>query len=186
MVQLNPTIWRTCRALGGATRVALLRQIVDHPGLNVSQLAETLEIGISDASQELRRLQSRGLLRRSCQGIAVVYLPVPDPQVSSAAPLLQALKTTFASAQESDESIARVAKALGHERRIAIVRALLQGPKSRLALSTLTNIKLATLKKHIQWLVDGGVVTKTNKQYTLPSSPNPMLAAWLKLLRTDS
>ena len=186
MNQLNPTVWRTCRALGGSTRVSLLRQILECPGQNVSQLAERLEIGVSDASQELRRLQSRGLLRRSCQGISVVYLPLPDPQVPSAAPLLQALKAAFASEPESDESIIRIAKALGHERRIAIVRALLQGPQSRQDLSTLSNTQPVTLKKHLKWLVDGGIVARTNKKYALRALPSPLLAAWLKLLRSDS
>ena len=186
MNQLNPTVWRTCRALGGSTRVSLLRQILECPGQNVSQLAERLEIGISDASQELRRLQSRGLLRRSCQGISVVYLPIPDPQVPSATPLLQALKEAFASEKESDESIIRVAKALGHERRISIVRALLQGPQSRQELSALSNTQLVTLKKHLKWLVDGGIVTRASKKYSLHASPGPLLVAWLKLLRSAS
>ena len=186
MGQLNPTVWRTCRALSGSTRVRLLRQILERPGQNVSQLAAQLDIGVSDASQELRRLQSRGLLRRSCQGMSVVYLPIPDPQVSSAAPLLQALKTAFSSDQESDESIARIAKALGHERRIAIVRALLQGPQGRNELAVLSNTQLDTMKKHIKWLIDGGVVAKSKKQYGLQPSSSPILAAWLKLLRSDS
>ena len=186
MNQLNPTVWRTCRVLSGSTRVRILRQILEQPGQNVSQLAEQLDIGISDASQELRRLQSRGLLRRSCQGMSVVYLPIPDPQVSSAPPLLQALKTSFSSDQEGDESIIRIAKALGHERRIAIVRALLQGPKSRDEISTLSNTQPDTLKKHIKCLIDNGVIARSNKQYALKASSNPMLVAWLKLLRSDS
>ena len=186
MNQLNPTVWRTCRALGGSTRVRMLRQILKCPGQNVSQLAEQLEIGISDASQELRRLQSRGLLRRSCQGLSVVYLPIPDPQVPSAAPLLQALKAAFASEPESDESIVRIAKALGHERRIAIVRALLQGPQSRQELSILARTQLVTLKKHLKWLVDGCIVIRTNKKYSLQASQSPLLATWLKLLKSDS
>ncbi len=186
MGQLNPTVWRTCRALSGSTRVRIFRQILERPGQNVSQLAKQLDIGISDASQELRRLQSRGLLRRSCQGMSVVYLPIPDPQVSSAAPLLQALKTAFSSDQESDESITRTAKALGHERRIAIVRSLLQGPQSRQELSILSNTQLATLKKHLKCLIDGGVVIKSAKKYELQSPSSPMLTVWLKLLRSDS
>ncbi len=63
MKNLNPTLWRTCRMLTGTNRVRLLRELHDHPGQSVSQLAAALGIGPSDASQELRRIQSRGLLK---------------------------------------------------------------------------------------------------------------------------
>ena len=36
---LSPTLWRTCRILSGGTRLALLRRVIKHPGLSVSELA---------------------------------------------------------------------------------------------------------------------------------------------------
>ena len=130
MRSLNPTLWRTCRALAGPKRLGLLRQILQNPGRNVSKLAEVTRIGESDASQELRRLQSRGLLRRSLQGAQVIYRPIPDPQVASAAPLLKALQAVWAEASVNDEDLIRIATGLAHERRVEIARILRQGPQS--------------------------------------------------------
>ena len=92
MAQLNPTVWRTCRVLSHPGRLRLLQEVLRQPERSVSQLAEDLSIGVSDASQQLRRLQSRGLLKRTCRGLEVIYRPIPDPQVPSAKPLLLALQ----------------------------------------------------------------------------------------------
>ena len=48
MRNLNPTLWRTCRVLSGENRIKLLRQIHDHPGQAVSELA--LAVGIACAA----------------------------------------------------------------------------------------------------------------------------------------
>jgi len=95
MAQLNPTVWRTCRVLSHPGRLRLLQEVLRQPERSVSQLAEDLSIGVSDASQQLRRLQSRGLLKRTCRGLEVIYRPIPDPQVPSAKPLLLALQKTL-------------------------------------------------------------------------------------------
>ena len=94
-MELHPTLWRTCRVLAGSTRLNLLRLVVATPGHTVSRLAEEAGIGLSRASQELRRLQSRGLLRATRTGSFVHYRPEPDPQVPDAKPLLLAMKTLF-------------------------------------------------------------------------------------------
>ena len=180
--QLNPTLWRTCRALSGRTRLGLLRHVLEQPGSNVSQHAEHLAIGISDASQELRRLQSRGLLKRSCQGAAVVYLPIPDPQVPSAAPLLKALQAAWNGTPGNIEEVARRAMGLACERRVSIVRALAQQPRSAVDLANLVRTGPDNLKKHLRILRESGWVTKQNKTFVLCPATHPVQAALLKLL----
>ena len=183
MKQLNPTVWRTCRALSGRTRLGLLRNVLEKPGGNVSQLAELLAIGISDASQELRRLQSRGLLKRSCQGAAVVYLPIPDPQVPSAAPLLKALQAAWNGTPPGEiDEVARQAMGLACERRVAIVRALAQQPRSAGDLANLVRTGPDNLKKHLRILRESGWVAKQNKAFVLCPATHPVQAALLKLL----
>ena len=182
MRQLNPTLWRTCRALTGRTRLGLLRQITDHPGLNVSQLAERLETGISDASQELRRLQSRGLLKRSCQGASVVYLPLPDPQVPSAGPLLKALQVAWNGNRDENEEIALLAKGLACERRVSVIRALSQRPRTAAELSDLVQTGPDNLKKHLRILRETGWVAKAGKTFVLCPATHPVQTALLKLL----
>jgi DNA-binding transcriptional ArsR family regulator len=182
MRQLNPTLWRTCRALTGRTRLGLLRQVLEQPGLNVSQLAERLKTGISDASQELRRLQSRGLLRRSCRGASVVYLPLPDPQVPSAAPLLKALQAAWNGTCGGYEEIALLAKGLACERRVSVVRALSQGPKIAAELSDLVRTGPDSLKKHLRILRETGWVVKAGKSFVLRPASHPVQTALLNLL----
>ena len=80
MANLNPTLWRTCKMLAGQTRIRLLRQLHRQPGPCVADLGKAVGIKRSDASQELRRIQSRGLLKSMRQGIPLVYRMEPDPK----------------------------------------------------------------------------------------------------------
>lgn len=103
---LHPTLWRTCRVLAGPTRLRLLRRVIARPGLTVQQLADAQDIGKSRASQELRRLQSRGLIQARRKSARVAYHPVPDPLVATAKPLLEAMKTAFASTAPRQDRLA--------------------------------------------------------------------------------
>jgi len=160
----------------------LLRNVLEQTGGNVSRLAEQLAVGISDASQELRRLQSRGLLKRSCQGQSVVYLPIPDPQVPSAAPLLKALQAAWSDNFGGVEEVARLAVGLACERRISIVRALSQQPRSAGDLANLVRTSPDNLKKHLRILRESGWVAKEGKTFALCPAAHPVQAALLKLL----
>ena len=150
-MELHPTLWRTCRVLSGETRLKLLRLIIATPGKTVSRLAEETGIGLSRASQELRRLQSRGLVQTVRKGSFVHYLPDPDPQVPDAKPLLLAMKATFALAPRYSELVtdARLRKkvftsieAEWHRTADALTR--ITGEKQRLA----HNAALARSIKH--------------------------------------
>ena len=128
-MNLNTTLWRTCRVLSGKVRLDLLRRILERPDQSVSMLAEASNLSHPRTSQELRRLQSRGLVQAVRSGRWVCYRPVPDPQVPSAKPLLAAMKAALArNSPEADAQTIRVAKAYSHQRRLDIVRELLGGP----------------------------------------------------------
>ncbi|NCA81348.1 MAG: MarR family transcriptional regulator [Opitutae bacterium] len=183
MQPLNPTLWRTCRVLAGVNRLRLLRRIFEQPGQNVSQLANHMGIGVSDASQELRRLQSRGLLRRTCQGKSVVFLPLPDPQVPSAAPLLKTLKSVLPGQGQTDESIANMGKALGHERRIALTCALLRGPRDQQTLSAWIRASPETVHFHLNTMIQSGWVVRTDRRFALNPARPLLMKTLLRLLR---
>ena len=91
-MELTPTLWRTCRVLSGATRLELLRRIIEMPDQCVAELTEALGLSETRASQELRRLQSRGLVQVAREGRWVRYRPVTVPKVPSAKPLLAAAR----------------------------------------------------------------------------------------------
>ena len=180
---LNPTLWRTCRALAGQTRVALLQQVLEHPERNVSEMAKAIGIGESAASQDLRRLQSRGLLRREHKGSAVIYRPIPDPQVPSASSLLSAIKKSLSSSPEQKAEMVRIAKAFSHDRRIQILHVLMQHPKSRVELLSLLHIRSTPLKHHLRFLLDSGCVQQEGRLFLYNPTKHPLFQALVKLTR---
>ena len=179
--QLNPTLWRTCRTLAGQTRIRLLRQILQHPEQNVSEMAAATGISQSAASQDLRRLQSRGLLRRENQGSSVIYRLVPDPQVPSAALLVEALKKALSS--PDDGEFLGLAKAFSHERRIQILQVLLNGPQDRTGLRTITRIRTTPLNHHLRSLMEAGCVQQEGRKFLFTPTRHALLQALLKLSR---
>ena len=185
-MELHPTLWRTCRALAGKTRLRLFRLVVDFPGQSVSELADQAGIGCSLASQELRRLQSRGLLQSLRKGPFVQYLPGPDPQVPDARPILSAMKTTFARfTPAADKHIHRIAAALSHPRRIAILRELLNGPRNIHALQTSLRIPIRTLYHHLQTLQDGHMIRQNRMVFRPVRNPHPLAKCLADLVRAS-
>ena len=183
MRTLNPTLWRTCRALAGTVRIRLLRELLARPGAGVSTLADVAKIGQSDASQELRRLQSRGLLRRIRQGRHVSYRPRPDPQVPTAAPLLKALKATLTnSPREQDVTICRLATGLAHETRIKIVRELRNGPRRNASLAQTLRLAPNTAHRHVRRLIDAGWIRQQNAWLIFDPPHHPLAGALAKLV----
>ena len=184
MQNLNPTLWRTCKMLAGQTRIRLLRQLIGHPGECVSALGKRVEIKAAAASQELRRIQSRGLLQAERRGVHLIYRPAADPQVSSAAPLLKAIQTACATLPpERDGEMAVIAAGLSHERRIRIVRALLGGPLSASALQFVVRIPDHPFHVHLATLLDSGFVTRSSDRLQFAVPGHPLAKALAKLIR---
>lgn len=183
MRQLNPTLWRTCRVLAGSTRILLLRQLHDHPGQPVSALAEIVKIGISAASQDLRRIQSRGLLQAERKGACLIYHMGADPQVPSAAPLLKAINKAFDSLPpEQDEILTTIAAGLSHPRRIAIAKRLCASPCTAATLRVEMKIPSSPLHLHLATLAAGGWTQRDGPLLRLCVPSHPLAQALAKLL----
>lgn len=179
---LNPTLWRTCRMLAGATRVKLLRQLHEQPGRNITQLAKAVRIGISAASQELRRIQSRGLLKAERRRSFAFYRFGADPQVLTAGPLLKALQAALKDfPAERDSEIVQIAQGLSHPRRIAIVKELDKAPKRRRALRGIANLPQSSASRHVGILVQSGLVSCENGWLVLRRVDHPLACALLRL-----
>lgn len=180
---LNPTLWRTCRVLAGHTRIRLMRELLAHPHHYVSLLAQAAGIGESAASQELRRLQSRGLLRRHQAGGRVYFWPIPDPQVASAAPLLAALIETLSHhPADQDAALCRLAMGLGHERRIHMARILASGPTTSIELQRKTGIPRDSLQRHLQRMQEAGLLQVARNRITLVWPRHPLARALSRLI----
>ena len=181
---LNPTLWRTCKMLAGQTRLRLLRLLIDGPGECVSALGKRVGIRPSAASQELRRIQSRGLLQAERHGVLLIYRPAADPQVSSAAPLLKAIQAACADfPPERDGDMAVIAAGLSHERRIRIVRALLGGSLAVSELQSAVRIPDHPFHAHLATLLDSGFVTRSQNRLHFAVPDHPLAKALAKLLR---
>ena len=180
---LTPTLWRTCRVLAGPTRLELLRRIIDLPDQCVSELTEAAGLSETRASQELRRLQARGLVQAIRAGRWLRYRPVPDPKVPSAKPLLEALALALArGAGEADEQTIAVAKAFAHDRRLKLVRLLKGGPCGGGELEFLAGMPRPSLFRHLQALKEGGVVRRTKAGWELAPNAHPLAKALKSLL----
>ena len=183
MQNLNPTLWRTCRMLAGLTRIKLLRQLHDHPGQNIAMLADALGISRPYASQEMRRIQSRGLLRPTHRGASLVYHPCADPQVSTAAPLLKAVQNALDSLPpRRDGEMAAIAAGLAHERRIAMAKALRQRPKTSAQLLAEIPMAPCSLYLHLHALIASGFAAKDKTTISFKSPAHPLARALVKLL----
>ena len=182
-MNLNPTLWRTCRILAGKTRLSLLRRILKQPGQTVSQLAEAEGISLPRASQELRRLQSRGLLKAERSGLFVKYHPISDPQVLSAKPLLQAIREMFARfPPATDELGIMMAAGFSHARRIAIVRVLQKGPGDIHALRLAVRMPIRSLSYHLRLLQKGGWIQRGGTVWELAPNDYPLAKCLRRLL----
>lgn len=180
---LSPTLWRTCRVLSGSTRLALFRRIAKNPGLSVSALAKAERISLGRASQELRRLQSRGIVGVERTGRYVRYYPEPDPEVSSASPVLLALRVTCTRfGASADDRTARLAAGVSHEKRLALVRTLQAGPLGVHEMRAALGIPVSTLWHHLRFLETGGWVERERGKWKLAPNDHPLAKCLLKLM----
>ena len=177
---LTPTLWRTARVLAGPVRLELLRRIARTPDLSVTDLAATLQLSHPRASQELRRLQARGLVQAVRGGRYVTYRPVPDPKVPSAKPLLTAARAALA--KWPDEETGCVAQAFGHDRRLKIVRALRAGAQPAMALQRMADMPEIALYRHLRVLQEAAVVRRTKRGWELAPTRHPLAKALQQLL----
>lgn len=183
MHNLNPTLWRTCRMLCGPTRIRLLRGLEENPGRNVSEMAQAVGIGLSAASQDLRRIQSRGLLQTERRQASLIYRFGADPQVPSATPILKALRTALSGGSPAEDArIQTIARGFAHPRRIDLLRSLMNSPKSAFALHKELHLPFRTVNRHLRTLLECGLVRRDNR-ILHPAPPNhPLAKSLLKLL----
>ena len=172
--------------LAGTKRIQLLRELFERPGQCVKDLGAAVGVKRSDASQELRRIQSRGLLKAQRQGLPLIYRLEPDPQVVSAAPLLKGIQTALHSyPPKQDVEIVRIARGLANERRLAIAKALLAQSRTSGELQQSLTLSRSALSQHLQILVQSGFVVKQRMQYHFKSPAHPMGRVLVRLLQQN-
>ena len=187
MDSLKPTLWRTCRVLANEKRLSCLKAVLEQPGCSVGEIAERVSISEALASEILRALQARGLIRANRQSRWVYYSPKPDPLVVDAGPLFKALRRALLVEGKSEREIIHVLTAFTHPRRLEILRRLQKVPDGVSAndLSVFTRISLPALYRHLAKLTARGLVFCDDTGWRMTRCSGRLEIALLSLLAVN-
>ncbi len=183
----HPTLWRTCRALANAKRLACLRVVLSRPAACVGEIAEQLHIPVNQASMCLRAIQARGLIRAYRESRWVRYTPCPDPLVPCSRPLLKALRIALLDERHSEVEIMRTLTGFTHPRRLVLLRHF-QMSRASFTVDTLaaaTRISLPAIKRHLRKLSARSLVRcRADEEWILAKPQDALSRALLRLLQT--
>ena len=140
------------------TRLGLLAQLVRKQPQSVSQLAEKCSLTLPVASQSLRALEARGLLRVRRIRRRVEYRAPTRSEAGDLSNLLSALQAALLRDPEPHARIAKLATAFTHASRIEIYRALESGPKTAAQIQAATRLPAQTLMRHVRKLLARGFI----------------------------
>ncbi len=182
MTSYHPTLWRTCRTLANGKRLRCLRAVLKEPGLTVGEVAARVGVAENHAGECLRALQARGLIEARRHSRWVRYVPVPDPLVPVARPLLVALRVALVTACGEPADVFRMLTGFTHPRRLVILRTLSEnGPLSLDELVRATAITARALYRHLDKLLARGLVEREDDGWRLAAKPSSLATALLEL-----
>ncbi|MBM3888741.1 MAG: winged helix-turn-helix transcriptional regulator [Verrucomicrobia bacterium] len=162
---LQPTLWRTSRAIANHTRLKIFGWLVDQRGQTVSAVATHLKQPLPVASQYLRSLEARGLLVARRIGRHVEYRLAAENRASLTQGLAAALRSAFRRDSAAAKTIFRLATAFTHPRRIEIFRALSAKPMSMAQIVTATGIPYLASHRHLKKLEARGFIVCRHGEY---------------------
>lgn len=186
MNHYHPTVWRTCRVLANAHRLACLKAVLQHPGGCVGEIATQIGAGMVQTSLSLRMLQARGLLSARRDSRWVRYHPEPDPLVPAATPILGGLRRAIMHDKTPTKQILRCMTAFTHPRRLVILRFL----QNRQAVTSETlvakcRISAPALYRHLKKLQARGLVSSQDNRWTLCRRQCALTRVFLALIAHD-
>jgi DNA-binding transcriptional ArsR family regulator len=163
---LQPTLWRTARALANRTRLRILRHLMEvKTPQTVSQVAADLQLKLPRASLYLRQLNARGMLSAERHGRWVYYRPEPDPTLPDAEKILKSLRKSWFHEHKSTVAIFRDLTAFTHPRRCVII-ALLNGREYTLSgLMRKARMSRYAVVRHLDKLAERGYVVRKGDGY---------------------
>jgi DNA-binding IclR family transcriptional regulator len=183
---LQPTLWRTCRALANARRLRILQRVSRDGGGTVSQIAARCGLAVPKTSEGLRRLQSRGLLRAERVSRWVRYEAGADASVVHAAPILAAVQAAFLR-REAPAGMLQELTAFTHPRRLLLLAALAEAPQTQAELARRCGLSRTAAARHLGKLARRRLVALAARgACTLAPHPPPLAADLLHVLRPPS
>jgi len=180
IMTLTPTLWRTCRVLANSKRLSLLYYVMATPFVSVSQVASALQLPLPVASQYMRALNARGLLKVKRQGRFVLYEAAADPSMPETSILLKALESTMRTADPLQMAVEALT-GFTHPRRIELLRALDGDGTDIPSLGKKTGISTPALVRHLRKLRRRGYIKSCRGKYAC-ARPNAVLARALLAL----
>jgi len=180
---LNPTLWRTCRALANRRRLTAFRALLRHPYRTVSDVASDTGLPESTASEYLRTLNARGLLDVRRTSRWVEYRVSPNHSIPFATPLVSALKKQLLGGDEAIETVFKDLTAFTHPRRVHIVRVLKEtSGLTAIRLVARTGISLPAMRRHLRKLVRRQIVQELdNSTYVLCRARSTLADALIRI-----
>jgi len=186
---LEPTLWRSCRALANRTRLSLLKAMIDEPPLCVQTLAARCKLKKSVCSQYLRILNARGFIQASRRGRWVDYSLGANPSVKHADDLLKTVVRALRGCATAKE-YATVLKDLTIftcPKRILMVRVIQANPhRSPADLSALCRLPYQTLHRQLKKLERRAVINLAEPSITLCKPTRPLANKLLTLVLEKS
>ena len=174
-MDLEPTLWRTCRGLANERRLCVLAHICASGSACVTEAATATHISQPQATQHLRLLQSRGLLCATRTGRWVTYTPLADPRVKHAGKLLAAIQCSL-KRKKSPADIIRALTAFTHPRRLIVILSLHTQSLSFEQLVARCRISPPALHRHLRNLKRRGILAPaTNGTYHLCTPPSKLI-----------
>lgn len=170
---LRPTLWRTCRVLANDTRLRLLAQLARKQPQSVSELAAQCSLALPVASQSLRALEARGLLRVNRIRRRVEYCIPTRLEAGPLADLTAALLADLRCEPLPTGAIMKLATAFTHPTRIQIHRMLQSGPKTAMQLQATICLSSLALWRHLRKLKVRGFVRYDDAQRTYQCCKRP-------------
>jgi len=160
----------------------VFRSLLDENGLTVSAVAETNGISEESATQCLRTLNARGLLRVTRISRWVKYRVGHDPLVPGTAELVRAVRVQLRGKGDVIDRTFKDLTAFTHWRRGLIVSVLARhGDISFTTLKALTGISESALCRHLNKLRDRGLIQEERGVYSGAKPRSPVARALQRL-----
>ena len=187
--ELQPTLWRTARALANPDRLTLMRLVANAKGAKgVVDLANEANISIPTASLYLRALNARGLISVVRSGPFVYYGTGSDRSLPVAITIQRSFRNLFALRKLPRDWTARLLpllKAYSNPRRELIVQIIgARQPIRYVELHQCTGICETSFLRHLGILLSAGIVIRNpDGSYSLAKPANSLAAAFLSASR---
>ena len=182
---LNPTLWRTARALANRDRLNLLRLVAMAKGeKGVCDLAEEAGLPVPTASIYLRALNARGLISVSRAGSYVFYGTDSDRSLPVAIRIQKSFARLFSLKKlpaDWADRLLPVLRAYSHVRRETLVRVLWKSqPVHYDEFRKRTGLGRTSFLRHLGILKSAGIVVQdAHGLYLLAKPENSLAAAFL-------